>query len=65
MACLTLHCHPRFLLPSHLQCGSGLTDLERHNPPPIGSLITYRFFEVSKKEGIPRFPTFVGIAVGQ
>ncbi|KAL7416783.1 hypothetical protein BDY24DRAFT_378239 [Mrakia frigida] len=47
---------------STFSVGSGMTDVDRKNPPPIGSLISYRFFELSKT-GIPRFPTFVGIAV--
>ncbi|TNY21110.1 DNA ligase/mRNA capping enzyme [Rhodotorula diobovata] len=39
--------------------GSGLTDERRANPPPVGSVVTYRFQELTKA-GIPRFPTFVG-----
>ncbi|GAA5898178.1 uncharacterized protein JCM6883_000948 [Sporobolomyces salmoneus] len=39
--------------------GSGLTDERRQSPPAVGSIITYRFFELTK-QGIPRFPTFVG-----
>ncbi|GAA5828834.1 hypothetical protein JCM3766R1_003835 [Sporobolomyces carnicolor] len=39
--------------------GSGLTDERRASPPAIGSIITYRFFELTK-QNIPRFPTFVG-----
>lgn len=39
--------------------GSGLTDERRQSPPAIGSIITYRFFELTK-QNIPRFPTFVG-----
>ncbi|GAA5895336.1 hypothetical protein JCM5296_002379 [Sporobolomyces johnsonii] len=39
--------------------GSGLTDERRVTPPKVGAIITYRFFELTK-QGIPRFPTFVG-----
>ncbi|GAA5929550.1 uncharacterized protein JCM15063_004181 [Sporobolomyces koalae] len=39
--------------------GSGLTDERRLSPPPIGSIVTYRFFELTKQK-VPRFPTFVG-----
>ncbi|GAA6058674.1 hypothetical protein JCM10212_004085 [Sporobolomyces blumeae] len=39
--------------------GSGLADDRRRDPPPIGSIITYRFFELTRT-GVPRFPTFVG-----
>jgi len=40
--------------------GSGFTDAQRVNPPPIGSVITYRYNELTN-EGIPRFPVFVRI----
>ncbi|BGP26818.1 DNA ligase [Rhodotorula toruloides] len=39
--------------------GSGLKDDRRMHPPPIGSIITYRFQELTQ-QNIPRFPTFVG-----
>lgn len=38
--------------------GTGFSDLERANPPPIGSLITYRYFGLTQK-GIPRFASFL------
>lgn len=44
-------------------CGSGMDDALRHNPPPIGSIITFRYQEISDTSGKPRFPTFVGIAI--
>ena len=37
--------------------GSGLTDPQRRHPPPIGSLITYRFNDLTAK-GQPRFARF-------
>jgi hypothetical protein len=37
-----------------------LSDKERANPPPIGSIITYRYQELTDA-GVPRFPTYVGI----
>jgi len=40
--------------------GSGFTDAERKTPPGIGSLVTYRYQELTK-DGIPRFPTFVAV----
>lgn len=40
--------------------GTGFSDLERANPPPIGSLITYRYFGLTQK-GIPRFASFLRI----
>ncbi|ESK91269.1 dna ligase [Moniliophthora roreri MCA 2997] len=42
--------------------GSGLTDKQRKDPPKIGTIITYRFQELTK-DGVPRFPTFVGEAI--
>ncbi|KAJ2931053.1 hypothetical protein H1R20_g6035, partial [Candolleomyces eurysporus] len=41
--------------------GSGLSDKQRKNPPKIGSIIVYRFQELTR-DGVPRFPTFVGEA---
>lgn len=37
--------------------GSGLTDAQRANPPPIGSLVTYRYNGPTSK-GLPRFARF-------
>lgn len=45
-------------------CGSGLTDEERGNPPEIGTFITVKYFELSK-DGIPRFPVFMRVAERQ
>ncbi|KAG8731647.1 hypothetical protein FRC11_003089 [Ceratobasidium sp. 423] len=42
--------------------GSGLTDKQRRAPPKVGSIVTYRFQELTR-DGVPRFPTFVGIAI--
>ncbi|KAJ7054080.1 DNA ligase/mRNA capping enzyme [Mycena amicta] len=42
--------------------GSGLTDKQRKHPPKIGSIITYRFQELTR-DGVPRFPTFAGEAI--
>jgi len=40
--------------------GSGLSDLQRDNPPPIGALISYRYNGLTSK-GLPRFPRFLRI----
>lgn len=37
--------------------GTGLIDRERDNPPSIGSVITYKYFELTKL-GVPRFPVY-------
>lgn len=38
--------------------GTGFTDAQRRQPPPLGSLVTYRYRELTRK-GVPRFPSFV------
>ena len=38
--------------------GSGFTQLQRKNPPPIGSLVTYRY-QGFTQAGIPRFAVFM------
>jgi DNA ligase 1 len=40
--------------------GTGFSDAERENPPAIGSVITFRYQELSDG-GVPRFPSFVGV----
>lgn len=37
--------------------GSGFTDEQRKNPPPVGSTVTYRYNGFTEN-GVPRFPTF-------
>ena len=39
------------------QLGSGLSDAQRHHPPPIGSTVTYRF-NGYHASGLPRFARF-------
>jgi DNA ligase 1 len=41
--------------------GSGLTDAMRLNPPPVGSLITFRYQELTGKKGVPRHARFVTV----
>ncbi|MEP7100956.1 MAG: DNA ligase [Burkholderiales bacterium] len=38
--------------------GSGLSDALRRDPPPIGSVVTYRYRDLTST-GLPRFATFV------
>ncbi len=40
--------------------GTGLSDAERNDPPPIGAIITFRYQELSD-DGVPRFPSYVGV----
>ena len=40
--------------------GTGLSDREREQPPAVGSVITFRYQELTDA-GVPRFPSYVGI----
>jgi DNA ligase-1 len=40
--------------------GTGFSDAERGNPPPIGCTITFRYQELSDG-GVPRFPSYLGV----
>ena len=40
--------------------GSGFSDQERENPPPVGALVTYKYYGLSRR-GIPRFASFLRI----
>lgn len=42
--------------------GTGLSDAERKDPPPIGAIVTYRYQELTR-DGVPRFPSYVGVAI--
>ncbi len=42
--------------------GTGFSDAEREHPPAVGSLITFRYQELSEA-GVPRFPSYVGVRV--
>lgn len=49
---------------SKYKVGTGLTDEVRTNPPPIGSIITVEYFEITKA-GKPRFPVYKGMRAEQ
>jgi len=40
--------------------GSGLSDAERRSPPPIGSIVSYRYRGYTKN-GLPRFASFMRV----
>lgn len=42
------------------QVGTGLSDKQRRDPPRVGSWITFRAQELTN-DGIPRFPSFIGV----
>lgn len=40
--------------------GTGFSDAERENPPAVGSVVTFRYQELSDR-GVPRFPSYVRV----
>ncbi len=40
--------------------GTGFSDAGRESPPPVGTIITFRYQELSDA-GVPRFPSFIGV----
>ncbi|MDR7306988.1 DNA ligase [Rhodoferax saidenbachensis] len=42
--------------------GTGFSDAQRQDPPPVGSWVTYRYRGVTDK-GVPRFASFLRVAV--
>ena len=40
--------------------GTGFTDAQRRSPPPVGSLITFRYQGLTDR-GVPRFPSLVRV----
>jgi DNA ligase 1 len=40
--------------------GTGFSDAERNNPPAVGSVITFRYQELTDG-GVPRFPVYLCI----
>jgi len=47
-----------------LKIGSGFTDALRISPPPIGSIVTFKFYG-RYQSGIPKFPSFMRIRLDQ
>ncbi len=45
---------------TNFSVGTGFSDAQRNSPPPIGSVITFRFQELTDG-GVPRFPSFVRV----
>jgi len=40
--------------------GTGFTDQQRQNPPPIGAIVTYRYRDFTRS-GLPRFASFLRV----
>jgi len=45
---------------TQFKIGSGFSDAERESPPPIGSLVTFKFYG-EYQSGIPKFPVFIRV----
>jgi DNA ligase-1 len=52
----------RLVLPNGVtvNVGSGLSDAQRRTPPALGTIVIFRYQELTDA-GVPRFPTFVGV----
>ena len=44
--------------------GSGFSDVDRESPPPIGAIVTFKFYG-KYQSGIPKFPSFLRIRLDQ
>ena len=42
--------------------GTGFTDEQRRDPPPVGATVTYRYHDLTRK-GLPRFASFLRVRV--
>jgi len=40
--------------------GTGFTDAQRRDPPPLGTTVTYRYRELTSR-GLPRFASFLRV----
>jgi len=42
--------------------GTGFSDAQREHPPAVGSLVAFRYQELTEG-GVPRFPSFLGVRI--
>lgn len=47
---------------TRFKIGGGFSDIERQSPPPIGAIVTFKFYG-KYPSGIPKFPSYVRIRV--
>jgi len=47
---------------TRFKIGTGFTDDQRNNPPPLGSLITFKFYG-RYPSGLPKFPVFLRVRI--
>lgn len=49
---------------TQFKIGGGFSDLERESPPPVGAVVTFKFYG-KYQSGIPKFPSFLRIRQDQ
>ncbi|SDM00499.1 DNA ligase-1 [Geoalkalibacter ferrihydriticus] len=49
---------------TRFKVGSGFSDAERENPPPVGAIITFKYYGFYPS-GIPKFPSFLRLRQDQ
>jgi DNA ligase-1 len=49
---------------TQFKLGSGFSDADRQSPPPVGTVVTFKFYG-KFQSGIPRFPSFLRIRSDQ
>ena len=45
---------------TQFRIGSGFSDADRESPPPVGSVITFKYYD-KYQSGIPKFPSFMRV----
>jgi DNA ligase-1 len=45
---------------TQFRIGSGFSDAERESPPPVGAVVTFKFYG-KYQSGIPKFPSYMRI----
>jgi DNA ligase-1 len=45
---------------AEFSCGSGLSDAQRVAPPALGTVVSVKFFELTR-DGVPRFPVLLRV----
>jgi DNA ligase-1 len=45
---------------AEFSCGSGLSDAQRVAPPAVGTVVSVKYFELTR-DGLPRFPVLLRV----
>ena len=46
---------------ARFRLGTGFSDAQRRDPPPLGAQVTYRYAGLHEASGLPRFATFLRV----